>query len=155
MASFDVIEVLKESELFQDLDPENLTELAGICRTVSYAPGELVFQQGDFGESIYIIVEGHILLERTINLGSRKGRVAIEMLGKGRMLGCWYTLLGEKHMMISSAVCQKASTLLLISGLQLRRLITERSQLGLHVLERLCFILRDRMQAAYGAMDII
>jgi CRP/FNR family cyclic AMP-dependent transcriptional regulator len=42
-----------------------------------------------------------------------------------------------------------------MQGARLRELMTSNSALGFNILERLCFLLRDRIQAAYGALDKI
>ena len=94
-------------------------------------------------------------MERSIDLGNRKGNVVIEALGKGRILGCWSTLLGESHFLMSSATCQKPTKVAAIKGSDLRQMMIDNSKLGFNILERLCFLLRDRIQSAYGAMEKI
>jgi CRP/FNR family transcriptional regulator, cyclic AMP receptor protein len=42
-----------------------------------------------------------------------------------------------------------------LRGTELRKLMSEDSEIGFHVLERLCFLLKDRVQAAYGALEKI
>jgi len=122
---------------------------------MTYQNGEYVFRQGDYGEHIYIIVEGQIYLERTVDLGTHKGNVVIEILGKGRVLGCWSTLLNMPHILMSSAVCQKPTKIVAIKGADLRRMMIGNTERGVNLMERLCFLLRDRIQAAYGAMEKI
>ena len=56
---------------------------------------------------------------------------------------------------IFSAICQKPTTILAIKGLDLRRIMIGNSELGFNIMERLCFLLRNRIQAAYGAMEKI
>jgi hypothetical protein len=90
-----------------------------------------------------------------VDLGVRKGSVVIEALGKGRVLGCWSTLLDMPHILISSATCQKPTTIIAIKGKDLRQMMVGNTELGFNIMERLCFLLRDRIQAAYGAMDKI
>jgi len=122
---------------------------------MTYQDGEYVFRQGDYGEHIYIIAEGQIYLERTVDLGAHKGNVVIEILGKGRVLGCWSTLLDMPHILMSSAVCKQPTKIVAIKGAELRRIMIGNAELGLNLMERLCFLLRDRIQAAYGAMEKI
>ncbi|MCP4024609.1 MAG: cyclic nucleotide-binding domain-containing protein, partial [Desulfobacteraceae bacterium] len=97
---------LQESRFFKDFKKESIAEIAALGRLVSLEAGQHVFQQGDFGEHIYIIVDGRVLLERSTDLGTRAGKVVIDILGKGRFLGCWSTLLGEPHILMASAYCQ-------------------------------------------------
>lgn len=142
-------------EFFNGLEAADIVKLLPICRERNYKSGEYVFTQGDDGEYLYVIVTGQVLLERAVNLGVRKGTVAIEVLEKGRVLGCWSTLLGERHILMSSAICQKPTRLLTMRGADLRGLMHSNKELGFNVMEKFCFLLRDRVQAAYGALEKI
>ena len=155
MKKSNIEKALKESRFFKDFDGETIAKIAEIGQQVTLKAGEHVFQQGDFGRHIHIIVNGHVSLERNTDLGKRTGSVVIDMLGKGRFLGCWSTLLGEPHILMSSAYCQKPTELVSIEGAELREMMLSNTPLGMQVMERLCFLLRDRIQAAYGAMEKI
>ena len=63
----DVEQTLAGCEIFKGLDPKEIRTIADICQIKSYEIGELVYQQGDFGENLYIIAEGQVVLERTIS----------------------------------------------------------------------------------------
>jgi CRP/FNR family transcriptional regulator, cyclic AMP receptor protein len=153
MNTDDIIQVLQTSQFFGNLANENLAKVTSLCREVNFQVGDWVFKQGDYGEHLFIIVEGHIHLERAMNVVGRQGHVTIDTLGKGRTLGCWSALLGEPHVLLSGAICEKPSLLLKIRGKELRQMMTENVSFGFDLMERLCFLLRDRIQAAYGAMD--
>ena len=151
----EIEQILQTCELFELLEKSHVKLIAGLCTVNQYKGGEYVFCQDDFGEHLYIVVKGHIFLERSIDLGNRKGNVLIGAFGKGRVLGCWSTLLGEPHILMASAACQKPTTVVAIRGSDLRQMMMDNSKLGLNILERLCFLLRDRLQSAYGAMEKI
>lgn len=155
MDRFEIRSALENSELFKGLEKESLEKIVSLCRVETYRPGEYVFRQGDFGEFIYIIVEGHVSLERSIDLGSRKGKAVIGMLGKGRAFGCWSTLLSASHSIMSSACCQKSTKLVVMNGTDLREMMLSNTELGFSLLEKICFLLRERIQGAYGAMERI
>ena len=146
---------LESCEFFKNLKKSEISKIAGLCQVNTYDSGEYVFRQGDYGEHLYVIVDGYAHLERTIDLGERKGSVVIEALGKGRVLGCWSNLLGIPHILMSSATCQKPTTVIAIKGVDLRQIMIGNTALGFNIMERLCFLLRDRIQAAYGAMEKI
>jgi CRP-like cAMP-binding protein len=150
-----IITILNHSKFFESLDPEDIEKVCPLCQPRSYANGEYLFQQGDFGEHLYVIAEGQAYLERTIDLDTRRGRVTIDTLGKGRLLGCWSTLLGEPHTLMSSAVCAKPTQVLTIRGPDLRNLMLSDMRLGFRLMEKFCYLLRERIQAAYGAMEKI
>jgi CRP/FNR family cyclic AMP-dependent transcriptional regulator len=155
MDNSQIQDALEHCEFFKDLENNNIRTIANLCRIETFEAGEFVFQQGDFGDRVYIIVEGQVSLERSVDLGTRKGSAVIGMLGKGRVFGCWSTLLDEPHTLMCSAPCLKPTTVLMIKGVEIRRMMLENRELGFNILERLCFLLRDRIQSAYGAMEKI
>ncbi|MBK5100004.1 MAG: cyclic nucleotide-binding domain-containing protein [Desulfobacteraceae bacterium] len=142
-------------DLFKGLAKNNIGKIASLCHVETYAAAENVFSQGDFGEHLYVIADGHIVLERSMDLGPRKGSVVTGMLCKGRAFGCWSTLLDEAHNLMSTATCQKPTTVVVLSGAALREMMLSNPKLGFDILENLCFVLRDRMQGAFGAMEKI
>ena len=151
----EIFEALESSEFFRGLDRKDLETIAGLCRDETFQPGQVIFRQGDTGDRVYIIAEGQVTLERTVDLGTRKGNVVIGIIGKGRAFGCWSTLLGISHSFLSSASCQKPTKAVLFNGTEIRALMLSNPALGFCILERLCFFLRDRLQSVYGAMERI
>ena len=148
-------QALERCEFFELLGKTEISEIANLCHAKTYKSGEYVFRQGDYGEHLYVIAKGNIHLERSVDLGAKKGNVVIEILGKGRILGCWSTLLDLPHILMSSAICQEATTIVAMKGSDIRQMMIGNTELGFNIMERLCFILRDRIQAAYGAMEKI
>jgi CRP-like cAMP-binding protein len=146
---------LQSCGFLKDISPAHLETIADFCSVDHYQAGAYIFRQGDFGEDLFIIIDGYVFLERAMDIGSHKGSVVIDALGKGRTLGCWSALLGEPHVLMSSASCQKDSAVIRLNGSRLRKCMEEDTPFGFFMLERLCFLLRERIQAAYGAMDKI
>ncbi|RPJ22949.1 MAG: cyclic nucleotide-binding domain-containing protein [Desulfobacteraceae bacterium] len=151
----EIFEALESSEFFRGLDRKDIEKIAGLCRDETFQPGQVIIRQGDTGDHVYIIAEGQVTLERTVDLGTRKGNVVIGIIGKGRAFGCWSTLLGISHSFLSSASCQKPTKAVLFNGTEIRALMLSNPALGFCILERLCFFLRDRLQSVYGAMERI
>jgi CRP-like cAMP-binding protein len=149
----EIIHLLESCEFFKGLKHDNLEEVAKLCAVETYAAGAHIFRQGDQGDRIYIVAEGNVFLERSVDLGIRKGTAFIGMLSKGRVFGCWSTLLNEEHTLMSSALCRKPTTVLAIKGPDLRKIMLDDNVLGFNVLERFCFLLRDRLKGAYEAME--
>ena len=147
--------ILANCEFFERLGESDLSAIASLCSVKTYEGGEYVFQQGDYGEHLYVIAQGYVHLERSLDLGKHKGSVVIEALGRGRVTGCWSTLLDMPHILMSSAACQKPTTILSMKGADLRQMMIGNTNLGFKIMERLCFLLRDRLQATYGAMEKI
>lgn len=147
--------LLESCEFFKGLQKEDIQEIADLCRLKSYAAGDHIFRQGDLGNRIYVVAEGHVFLERSVDLGPRKGSAVIGLIRKGRVFGCWSTLLDEKHTLMSSAVCRKPTKVLAIKGSDLRQMMLDNNEVGFNIFESLCFLLRDRLRGVYQAMEEI
>ena len=52
---------LEHCEFFERLEKSDISEIAGLCRVNTYEGGEYVFQQGDYGEYIYIDKQSQIM----------------------------------------------------------------------------------------------
>lgn len=153
MPADDIRAILETCEFFKGLDPAQSAGIAAICRPCRFEAGETIYRQGGLGEEIFIIAEGQVLLERAVSVGPRKGTVPVAVLGKGKLMGAWSTLLDEPHTLMLSAVCKRPVLLLAINGAELRRQMTGDTLLGFRILERLCLLLRGRVQVMLGAMD--
>ncbi len=76
----DKIEVLKGSPLFEMLSPPELEALAELCKARRYVSGESVFEEGDLGDSLYVVVSGELEVAKRIEpsgervLATVKGR---------------------------------------------------------------------------------
>jgi len=155
MKRADIEATLRKCLFFKDIEKNNLEKIAALCKTSEYKAGASIFQQGDLGECLYVIIEGFVELERSVTLTDRKGRVVIDRLDHNRMLGCWSTLLNQPHILMSSAICQKPTKVIVFKGNDIRLLMEEEASLGFYMCERLCFLLRDRIEHAYGALEKI
>ena len=155
MESSEIEQTLANCELFKSLNQEEIQNIAGICRVATYEKEELIYQQGDFGDHLYVIARGQVVLERSVDMGNRKGQIVIATLGKGRVFGCWSTLLNEPHIMMLRTFCHTPATILELEGIKLRNLMTRDRRFGFRVMEKLCLLLRERIQSAYGAMEKI
>lgn len=153
MESFIIAETLQGCDLFCQLSEEEIRSIAEFCRIETYDAGDTIFRQGEQGGKVYVVSEGQVFLERTIDLGPRKARVTISVLGRGRALGCWSTLVGESHIFMCSGICYRPTKVVSIEGSELREALLTDFRAGFKVMERLVKILRDRIKGAYGAME--
>ena len=155
MCPSEIQKIIENCELFKGLNTIELESITKLSQVEMYEAGDKILNQRDFSDKLYIIAEGHVFLERSIDLDARKGSVTLSLLGRGRALGCWSTLLGEVYPLMSSAICKEHTTAVVIRGPAIREMILSDFHLGFKVMERLCSILRDTLQGAYGAMEKI
>ena len=77
-------DVLRQAPLLSGLSDEDWTALAGRLRTVAVKRGDVVFHEGDPGESLYVVTAGKL----KITTGSSDGREnLLAVLGPGELLG--------------------------------------------------------------------
>jgi len=66
------LEVLSRSPLFEMLSTPELEFVADLSRPRRYAAGEIVFEEGELGDSLYVIVEGEVEVLRKNDSGELK-----------------------------------------------------------------------------------
>ena len=71
--------ILKSVDLFKSIPAENLSRVAQITNEVSYDANSSIFAEGDYGDSLFIVVDGNVRIH--------KGQQELAMLGKGTCLG--------------------------------------------------------------------
>lgn len=156
MANSEIVEGLKICELFASLGEQELQGLAsslgGTCEVEAYKAGDTICTQGEHKTRLYIVVEGQVLLHRTIYLGDRTATMPVALLGKGRAMG-WTALLYGPRYVTASAVCQKPSRVISVEGMTLRSALEKEPNVGFRVMERLACMLGDRLRAVYSAAE--
>jgi CRP-like cAMP-binding protein len=79
-----VDDVLRRTPLFATLDQDAAASLRASMNEIELARGDLLFHEGDPGDSLYVVLRGKIKLGRTSGDG-RENLVAV--LGPGEMFG--------------------------------------------------------------------
>ena len=77
------IKQLRELSLFSSLSPRELKTVDGLLHERSFLKDEVIFDQGEEGQALYIIESGKVLICRQGQ--SAAGRIA--ELGSGRLFG--------------------------------------------------------------------
>jgi CRP-like cAMP-binding protein len=77
------VELLRRIPIFAKIAPAKLKLLAFTSERIAYAPGQLIFRQGEMGDAAYIIVEG----EAEVFVAGPKGDVRVAVLGPNDIVG--------------------------------------------------------------------
>ena len=151
-----IIDGLRTCELLALLSERELEKLVAslgtLCQIKTHEAGDNIFAQGEHITSLYIIADGQVLLQRSVNLGDRIAVRPIALLGKGRAMG-WSALLYGPHYASATALCQKPTQIIAVDGTSLRSILEENQSIGFKVMERLACMLGDRLRAAYSALE--
>src|SRR5215212_1104276 len=109
-----MLDELRQIPLLADLSEEDLDQLYQMAETVSLPAGELVLQEGDPGDSLYVVLDGE--LEVTTRHGSQDVLLAVykagQVVGEMALLeqaprsASVRTLRGSRLLVISQAAFQ-------------------------------------------------
>ena len=156
MISPEIIEGLRTSELFALLKEDEIetltSSLATACEIERHEAGDHIFEQGEHSANLYIIADGQVLLQRSLNLGNRTATLPLGILGKGRAMG-WSSLLYGPQYLTASAICQKPTQVISIESASLRSVLEKEPTIGFRVMDRLACMLGERVRAAYNTME--
>ena len=73
------IERLRQSPLFANLNEDEMEMLAELCKEKHFKPGEIIFREGDVGDSLYIVDGGKMDVLREDRNGESKVIANIEV----------------------------------------------------------------------------
>jgi CRP/FNR family transcriptional regulator, cyclic AMP receptor protein len=78
------VEQLSKVDLFAGLKPEALDLIAKVASQEIHALGTKIFQHGDAGDKLYLILEGKVRISRDV---PGMGEEALAVLGPGQVFG--------------------------------------------------------------------
>jgi CRP/FNR family cyclic AMP-dependent transcriptional regulator len=140
-----IIDTLKNSEIFADLDAGQLEKISHLCRSGSYLRGTSVFNEGDEAVELHILTDGMVALEMELRPVPNRPAIptALEVVTKGESFG-WSTLV-EPYVYTLSARCMSACMVLSVSGDMLRKAIADDPRLGYKVMTKLARLISLRL----------
>ncbi len=77
------VEAMQQTPIFTGIDPKRLRLLAFMSESLTYRAGELLFDQGDEGDSAFVVIDGSASV--LINIGGEKKEVAV--IGSKQIFG--------------------------------------------------------------------
>jgi CRP-like cAMP-binding protein len=95
-----IIELLRSSELFAELADAELEKIARALKEVKFNENESIFQQGDPGDALYIVLSGRVRIATTDNLGRER---VLAFYGPGEFFGDMAVLTGDPRSASASA----------------------------------------------------
>src|SRR5260370_33560861 len=86
--------ILKMNPMFADLGADELQRISGLCHTQQLGVGEVLFQKGDNGDSLFGVRPGQIRIETAAADGSR---LTLNFMERGELFGAFAVLDGERR----------------------------------------------------------
>jgi CRP/FNR family cyclic AMP-dependent transcriptional regulator len=130
-------DVLSRAPLFQALDADGAQALRSGIVEVGLARGDRLFDEGDAGDRLYVILEGKIKLTRAAADGREN---LLSVLGPGEMFG--ELSLFDPRPRTASAVAVTDARLAALAHDSLRNWLTGRPDVAMHLLQALAQRLR-------------
>lgn len=143
-------QTLETATFTHGLSATYLDHLAAIATEVTFDEGELIFNEGDLGDTLYLVEEG--LIAVAIHLPGR-GRAQILTVGPSQVLG-WSSIL-EGQRKTASARAVLPTTAVALDTSQLRAACDADPALGYEIMRRLNLILAERLKTTrFQLLDI-
>ena len=134
---FERILLLREIPIFAELSPEDLKLVAEIAREEWYPQNTDIFQQGDEGSAMFVIVEGRLQVLVSTNGVERK----LAQRGPGEFVGEMAII--ESVPRLATVRAQTDVRLLSIDGDTFKQILQERPDVSFAVLRSLSRRLRE------------
>jgi CRP/FNR family transcriptional regulator, cyclic AMP receptor protein len=131
-----VVNFLKQSDIFYQFTPTQLELVANLCQEVVFNAGDLIFQENSSSKELYVITQGEvdILINRVV--GAEKKETAVARLRRGQSFG-EVALVDEGLRSASARATQKDTHLLIVPREKLIMLCETYPQLGYRLMYNL------------------
>ncbi|MBI2150504.1 MAG: Crp/Fnr family transcriptional regulator [Acidobacteria bacterium] len=90
-------EVLRRAEILSQATVEELLRLAAVAKELQVSAGEVVFQEGDLSDALYVVIEGRVEL-------TRGPAPVVEVATPGQAFGTYAVLTREPRYFTAKAV---------------------------------------------------
>lgn len=134
----DIVRALSRTPLFSGLDGVTLAALAAVATRRAWYAGAVLFQRGDAGEDMLILVSGRVRLSISTAAGKE---LVLRHLGPGEVLGEFSLIDGEPRSADATVTEPTAAIVLHRHGFD--RVAAAHPQLGLALARHLCRLLRQ------------
>ena len=95
-----VIELLRSMDLFEELNENELGKIARLLKEVKFSENEEIFQQGEVGDALYIVLQGRVRIATTDSFGRER---VLAFYGPGEFFGDMAVLTGAPRSATASA----------------------------------------------------
>ena len=131
--------LLKSVDLFENIPGELLSKISQISSAKNYDKDEFIFNEGDSGDSLFIVLNGEIII--------KKGEKIIAKLERGASLGEMALLDNETRS--ADALASKDSTLLKIN----QDIFYELMESNADIMKQIIKLLTSRIREANSKLE--
>jgi CRP-like cAMP-binding protein len=140
----DKILYLKNIEIFTDLSVNELAAVASVTEEAAFNAMEMVFREGEFGDTLFLILEGEVAVIKDCNA---EREFELDRIGPGDYFG-EMALFGDDRRSATIRV-KKNARFLTLNKQELQEIVREFPQIALHV----CRVLSVRIRRLHGKIS--
>jgi len=135
---------LKHIEIFADLSVNELAAVASVTQESFFDEGDIVFREGEHGDTLFLIVDGDVAVVKDCNVDKA---IELDRIGAGDYFG-EMALFGDDRRSATIQVKNNARFLTL-NKQELQEIVREYPQIALHV----CRVLSMRIRRLHGKIS--
>jgi len=138
------VEVLKRSELFRDLNDEQLSIVAKMATAKTFEPGTIICKQGRIEEKIYVIERG--LVGIILEVGPMAQR-QVQAASNYETFG--WSAMTEPYVCTATVKALEKTATLAFNGRELCDLCTTNPEIGCRTCRAVAHVVAERLRHAY------
>ncbi|NVM24411.1 MAG: cyclic nucleotide-binding domain-containing protein [Desulfobacterales bacterium] len=151
-------EIIKETFIFNNLDEQEVAGILKITTERRFSKGETIMQEGQEGDSMYIVADGDVEVSKTLAMKGGEGDFTKREKILKRFKAEDNVVFGEIAMIdrenrSASVVTTTDCILLEIRREDLLDLMEKRPQMGIKILKRIAQLLASRLRQS--SQDVI
>ncbi len=135
-------ETIEKAALFKGLTSGELSEVASLARAATFAAGERIFAEGNYGEEIHILTRGMVRIELAI--GDDSDCTTVHRFTAGQVFG--ELSLADRRNRSATAECESECKVVSIPCNELLKLFEKDLRIGYVVMKNLSAILATRLR---------
>ena len=135
------VEMLKQLDVFCDLTFTEALEVNELLHERVYEKGEIIFQEGDIGQGIFVVVSGKVRVDASHEV--MKG--VLPEFGPGEMVG--ELTLFEEAPRLATAIAAERTVMVALLRAEFSSLLTRNTKIGVKILQRMCATLCQRVRS--------
>jgi CRP-like cAMP-binding protein len=152
------LEIIKETFIFNNLDEQEAVDILKITKEKKFPKGETIMQEGEEGDSMYIVADGDVEVSKTLTMKAGEGNFTKGEKILKRFKAEDIVVFGEiavidRENRSASVVTATDCVLLEIKREDLLDLIENRPQMGIKILKRIAELLASRLR--HSSQDVI
>jgi len=142
---------LKKMAVFRNMSEENILSFTGYFSEKKYKAGEIVFSEGEDGNSMYVVISGEIIIEKDIHEASLTFK-ELALLSAGNFFGETSSSCGKRS---ARARAAKDTSLYFIKREDMSSFIKKNPEAGVALYNNIADILTERLRHTSNELALI